>query len=440
MRAEQKKIGFYTAASIVVANMIGTGIFTSLGFQVAEIPSVFPLLLLWVVGGIIALCGALTYGELGAALPRSGGEYHLLSRIYHPSLGFLSGWASVTVGFAAPSALAAIALATYLKTLFPPLPIHHFAASVVVIFTIIHSISIRFGSYSHNFFTTLKVLLILVFLFATSNIENTQQIDFMPRSGDLGLITSPGFAVSLIYVSFAYAGWNAAIYVVGEIEKPQRNLPKSLFLGTLLVLVLYVLLNYVFLYTVPLDDLSGQIQIGFLSGTKIFGATGGKWMSGIISILLISTVSGHVFVGPRITQVMGEDYHALRLLGVKRKNGIPLNAFVFQLIITLILIYSSTFEQIMVYAGFTLNLITTLTVAGIFVLRKNEPDLPRPYKTWGYPVIPAIFLLMSFWTLTFVMIDKPVESLIGLGVVLFGLLFYFISEHFTQKHHSKRGV
>lgn len=426
------QIGLFTAVSLVVANMIGTGVFTSLGFQVQEMQSVFPLLMLWVIGGVIAICGALTYGELGAALPRSGGEYHLLTKIYHPSLGFLSGWISVTVGFAAPAALAAIALATYLKSVFPEIPVNHVAAATVLLFTLVHASSIRVGSYSHNFFTILKVALIVMFIAAGYTFERADSFHALPAARDLHIILSPGFAVSLIYVSFAYAGWNAAIYIVGEIRNPQKNLPKALITGTLVVLVLYFFLNLVFLYTVPMSELSGQIQIGYLSGDKIFGETGGKLMAGVIAFLLLSTVSGHVFVGPRITQVMGEDYSVLKLLGIKNKQNIPVNSFIFQLLIMLTLIYTSTFEQVMVYAGFTLNLVTTITVAGIFVMRKKAPELPRPYKTWGYPATPAVFLLVSIWTLGYVILDRPFESLCGLAVVLLGLAIYSLNAKFTQ--------
>ncbi len=422
------KIGLITTTSIVVANMVGTGVFTSLGFQVVSIPSVFPLLLLWVIGGIVALCGALTYGELSAALPRSGGEYNLLGVIYHPAFGFLAGWVSVTVGFAAPAALAAIAFATYLKTLLPGIPMQHTAATAVVVFTIIHAASLRFGAYSHNLFTSLKIALIVGFIFSVFLLDQPQPISILPAGGDPELITSPGFAVSLIYVSFAYAGWNAAVYVAGDVKDPQQNLPKALFAGTLLVTILYFFLNLVFLYSVSTTELAGQIQVGYLAGQNIFGETGGKIMSLVISLLLISSISGHVFVGPRITQVMGEDYHALRLLRKKNSDGIPVNSFIFQLVLILILIYSATFEQLMIYAGFTLNLVTTMTVAGVFVLRRKRPDLPRPYKTWGYPVIPIIFLVMSAWTLTFVMLDKPVESCTGFGIVLLGLAVYFLNQ------------
>jgi APA family basic amino acid/polyamine antiporter len=428
-----KKLGVFTATCFVIANMIGTGVFTSLGFQVAEIPSIFPLLMLWVIGGVIALCGALSYSELGAALPRSGGEYHLLSRIYHPALGFLSGWVSLTVGFAAPTALAAMALVSYLNAAVADPPARHLAAAIVVMFTIIHGVSIRVGSRVHNFFTTLKVTLILIFIAAAFWIEPAQATSLLPRSGDGRLFTTSAFAVSLVFVSFAYSGWNAAIYVVGEIRQPQKNLPRALFAGTLVVTVLYVLLNYVFLFTVPLAELAGKIEIAYLSGNRVFGPAGGKIMALTLAFLLLSTVSGHVFVGPRITQVMGEDYPVLRLLKTKSRRGIPVNAMMFQLGVVLLLIYTSTFEQVMIYAGFVLNLITTLAVAGVFVLRIQKPELPRPYRAWGYPVTPAIFLLVSGWTLAYVMMARPLESLSGLGIVLLGLGVYFISERMAQR-------
>ena len=422
------RIGLVTASSLVIASMIGTGIFTSLGFQVVDIKSIFPLLMLWLVGGIVALCGALTYSELGAALPRSGGEYNLLSKIYHPSLGFLAGWVSATVGFAGPAALAAMALGSYLKTVFPGLPADHTAAIAVILFSIIHGSSIDIGSLFQNFFTLIKVALILVFLGAAFFVETLQEITILPQSGDWELLTSPYFAVSLVYVSYAYTGWNASIYIVGEIKNPRMNLARSLLLGTMIVMVLYILLNFVFLYTVPLDVLSGQIEVGFLSGTGIFGVNGGKIVALAIAVLLVSTVSAYIFLGPRITMVMGEDFAALKWLSVKNTKGIPVNSFYFQLMIALIFIYTSSFDQVLIYASFLLILITTLTVAGIFVLRIRQPDLPRPYKAWGYPFTPLIFLVVSVWTLAFVMIDKTFESLVGIGILIAGLVIYFITD------------
>ena len=421
------KVGLVTAASLVVANMVGTGIFTSVGFQVEYLSSPFALLMLWAVGGIISLCGALTYGELGAALPRSGGEYHLISELYHPSLGFIAGWISATLGFAGPTALAAIAFGDYTTAVFPGLSSTHLAAGIVLLCSAIHATSITWGSWFQNAFTALKVLLIVVFIGAAVRADPAHSITVLPDGPGMRELVSPGFAVSLVFVSYAYAGWNAAIYIVGEIRAPQRNLPRSLVLGTALVTVLYVLLNFVFLYTVPARDMAGQVEVGFLSGSVIFGDAGGEVMSLFIALLLVSTVSALVYLGPRVTQAMGEDVHAFRWLAGTSERGIPVNSVLFQTGLSLLFIYTSTFDQVLVYAGFTLILSTMLTVAGVFVLRWRRPEIDRPYTTWGYPVTPLLFLVANAWILVYVLIDRPVESLIGLGIVAVGGALYLAS-------------
>jgi APA family basic amino acid/polyamine antiporter len=411
---------------MVIANMVGTGVFTSLGFQVVDIKSGFPIELLWVLGGIAALCGALTYGELGTTLPRSGGEYHLLSRIVHPVVGFLSGWVSATVGFAAPTALAAIAFATYLSAVLPSISVVHTAAFVVLFFTALHCWSIVWGSRFNNALTALKVILLLVFIVAAFRVPAIQDVTFLPRPGDFDLVLTSAFAVSLVYVAFAYTGWNAAIYIVGEMEDPHRHLPRALLTGTAVVLVLYALVNYAFLRTVPFDVLEGQIEVGYLSASRIFGETGGAIMAVTIALILTSTISVMVFVGPRIMQVMGEDFPLLSKLSVRSAKGIPVYAIAVQSIITLAFIYTATFEQVLLYAGFTLNLITAVTVAGVFVLRRREPGIERPYRTWGYPWTPILFLLLSGWSLLFMLIDRPQESLAGLLTLTAGLVIYFL--------------
>ena len=426
-------LGVPTATAVVIAAMVGSGVFTTLGFQVAEIRSTFAIMMVWLVGGVIALCGAFTYAELGAALPRSGGEYHLLRRVYTPALGFLSGWVSATVGFAGPSALAAMALASYTATFIPGIPENHLAAGVVLGFSLIHASSLQVGTTFQNLLTVLKVCLILGFVGAAFTVDQVQGITLWPQAGDVGLITGPAFAIALIFVSYAYTGWNAAIYVAGEIKQPSRTLPRSLLLGTLAVTALYVLLNYVFLRTVPMDELAGQVEVGFLAGVHIFGEAGGQVTAGIIAGLLASTVSAYVFLGPRILMVMGEDMPALTWLSVKSQRGLPVNAFVFQTLVTLALIYTSTFDQVMLYASILLIANSTLAVAGVYVLRMNEPNLPRPYRTWGYPLTPAVFLAVNIWTLMYVLQTRPFESFVGLVILGVGLTLYAVVQRLTPK-------
>ncbi len=225
----QHRISLWTATALVVANMVGTGVFTSLGFQVATIPTAFPVLLLWTIGGIVALCGALCYGELAAALPRSGGEYHFLSRIFHPALGFMSGWLSVTMGFAAPTALAAMAFGTYLHGVFPGVPALPISLALVWVASAVHLTSVRGGSRFQNGFTGLKLGLVLALIVAGFLVSAAPQaVAFRPVPGDFERVFSAPFAVSLVFVMYAYSGWNAATYIVHEIHDPRRNVPRAL--------------------------------------------------------------------------------------------------------------------------------------------------------------------------------------------------------------------
>jgi APA family basic amino acid/polyamine antiporter len=424
------KITLLTAICLVVANMIGTGVFTSLGFQVIDIQSGFAILFLWFIGGIFALSGALCYGELGAAMPRSGGEYHYLSKIYHPLIGFLSGWVSVTVGFAAPIAAAAMALGKYISSVFPSLNYPTIIALIaVIIVSLIHTQTLKISSLFQQGLTVLKVLLIIVFIFSGLTLANPQPIQFLPNFSDISVIFSSSFAVSLVYVTYSYSGWNAAVYLASEIKDPEKNLPKSLLIGTLIVTVLYLLLNFVFLYTTPIEKLAGQLEIGYIAAQQIFGNLGAKIMGLLIGFGLISSISSMVLAGPRVTQVMGEDIPLFKILAQKNKHGIPYYALCLQLAIVIILVTTASFEAVITYLGFTLTLSSFITVLGVFVHRFRYPDAPRPYQTWGYPITPIIFLGISLWMLIFIFQDKPIESLAGLVTIALGLPFYFIGVH-----------
>lgn len=409
--------------------MIGTGVFTSLGFQLLEIRSGFVLLALWGVGGLIALCGAMSYAELGAALPRSGGEYNFLSRIYHPAAGFVSGWVSATIGFAAPTALAAITFAAYLTSSstneFSVAMEKAIAVSLVIFLTVVHSISRRHSSGLQGLFTVLKIAAIVVFsVTALVLTDSWQPVSMLPSVGDSSLMASGVFAVSLIYVSYAYTGWNSATYLSSELENPQRDLPKILFVGTAIVTFLYVLLNYTFLKVAPMAAMAGQVEIGFVAASYAFGEVGGRFAGIALSLLLVSTVSAMTLAGPRVLQVIGEDFGELKVLAKTNRDGLPYVAVLLQSVIAVIFILTSGFESILVFAGFTLAFNSFVTVLGVFVLRWRQPDLPRPYRTFAYPLTPAIYLSLNGWTLIWVLLNKPAEGWFGLGIILVGLLVY----------------
>ncbi|MCY3704436.1 MAG: amino acid permease [Gammaproteobacteria bacterium] len=420
--------GFHAAAAVVVANMIGTGVFTSLGFQLETIQSTFPLLLLWVVGGVAAFCGAITYAELGAALRRSGGEYTFLGRIYHPAAGFVSGWISATVGFAAPTALAAITFGTYLASVFPALSPTWLAAGLVAAAAWVHSATYGASSFFQRSFTTVKVILIAAFCAAAlAMVEAPEPVALLPSAGDAQLVFGGAFAVSLIYVSYAYTGWNAATYLTGELENPGRTLPGVLAGGTLLVMVLYLALNYTFLRAAPMAELEGRLEVGHIAAMHIFGPLGADIMGVTLAVLLVSTVSAMVLAGPRVLHVIGEDYPVFRFLEKRTPSGIPRVAILTQAALALFFIFSASFEAILVFSGFTLGLNSLLAVAGIFVLRRREPELERPYRAWGYPVTPLVYLALTSWTLAFILVDRPAQGLIGLGLIAAGLLFYWVA-------------
>src|SRR5438105_4073599 len=390
MPAPARTIGFVTACSIVIANIIGTGIFTSLGFQLPEIHSGFTLLMLWVVGGIAALCGALCYGELSAALPRSGGEYHFLSQIYHPAFGFMAGFISATVGFAAPSALAAMAFGKYFAGVFDLGSPVILSFVVVWVVTVFHLWNLQVGSAFQNLSTFVKVLLIGVLIAAGFFVQSKQPISFLPVSGDTSSIFSGAFAVALVYVMYSYSGWNAAAYITGEIKRPEKNVPRSLLVGTGIVIVIYVLLNAVFLATTPVQEMKGQLQVALIAGKHIFGTDGGRVAGAVICLGLVSAISSMTWIGPRVSMSMGEDHWLLRLLGRKNRDGIPTNAIVLQLLIINLLLLTRSFESVVQYTQFSLLLCSLFTVVGVIVLRATRPKIARPYRVWAYPLPPII--------------------------------------------------
>lgn len=428
----------FTVVAVIIANMVGTGVFTSLGFQLVDIRSGFALLMLWAIGGLVALGGALTYAELGAALPRSGGEYNLLRRIYHPAAGFVSGWISSTIGFAGPTALGAMTFAAYLSSIFPDGLNDGMrklvAAALVVVMALAHATNHRTSGSTQLVFTNFKIIVIVGFCLLALLVTNEPQpVNFLPQASDGAVLTSSVFAVSLIYVSFAYSGWNAATYLSSEVDNPQRNLPWILVMGTSIVTVLYVLLNFVFLYVAPMDAMVGQVEVGAIVAETALGAVGGQFVGLVFALLLISTVSAMTMAGPRVIQVIGEDYPALGFFGRTNRHGIPAVAIYTQTAVALTFILTSTFESVLVFAGFTMALNSSAAVFGVFVLRRRQPDLPRPYRTFLFPLPPLVYLTVMGWTLTFTLINRPAEALGSLAIIGSGLLFYFLTLRFQRQ-------
>ena len=305
----------------------------------------------------------------------------------------------------------------------------YLALLLIVIVTLFLLRDVRLGSVFQDASTLLKIALVLVIIGAGFWVAKTQPISFLPAHGDAALIASPSFAISLYWVMYAYSGWNASTYIVGEVRNPSRSVPLSVGIGTLLVMGLYLAVNAVFLRTTPAAEMIGKPQVALVAGAHIFGATGGRLMALFICLGLISTVSSMMWIGPRVTVAMGEDLHALRWLARKTSRGIPLIAILVQTAIACLLLVTATFQTVVNYVQFALTLSSALAVAGVIVLRWRQPGLPRPYRTWGYPVTPLVFLGISAWMLWHMLGDKETRdpSLLGLATIASGLIVYYLS-------------
>jgi basic amino acid/polyamine antiporter, APA family len=419
--------------------MVGTGVFTSLGFQLVDIQSASAILMLWLIGGLSALCGALSYAELGAALPRSGGEYHFLTEIYHPCAGFVSGWVSATVGFAAPTALAAITFGTYLNASGLALNPLWLATVAVIGLTAAHCTTHRHSGITQTGFTLVKVLLILGFSFAALALSpDAKRAVFIWDGEATTLLGSGTFAVSLIYVNYAYSGWNAATYITGELSSPQRSLPWVLGLSTCVVAALYCLLNFVFLSVAPMEAMAGKVEVGVIAAEFAFGSTAGKLMGLLLSLLLVSTISAMILAGPRVLHRIGQDYPPFAALARENRDGIPVTAILFQSGTALLFLWTASFEQILIFSGATMALNTFAAVLGLFILRQRKPDIERPFRVSFYPVTPLIFLGITGWTLIYVVVQRPIEALISMAILASGGVFYFAARPRSHSSASQR--
>jgi APA family basic amino acid/polyamine antiporter len=436
--SDRRGIGWFTCTSIVVANMIGTGVFTSLGFQVAAVPSGPVILLLWALGAVFALCGALCYAELAAALPRSGGEYNFLHYIYGRPFGFMAGFVSATVGFAAPIALSAMAFGQYFHGVFPGAPPLLASTVVVLAVTAAHLATLRSSAVFQNFFTTLKLTVLATLVLSGFLAEASVPGVFTVRASEAGMLFTTPFAISLMYVMYAYSGWNASTYIIGEVRNPARDVPWSLIGGTVFVGLIYVAVNAVFLKTVPLATLSGKLDVGHLAATAIFGPEGGRILSGFICAGLISALSAMTWAGPRVAATIGEDFAALRLLARRTRGGIPAHAVLLQLVLVLGLLWTATFQDVLLYTQFALVLCGLLTVVGVIVLRVREPALARPFRCWGYPVTPLLFAAIAVFTLVQTALQDWRYAAAGTGTLGLALVIYHAGRWARGKTRQSR--
>ncbi len=428
------------ASAIVVANMIGAGVFTSAGYQAGPLGDPKTMLLTWVVGGVIALCGATCYAELGALMPRAGGEYVYLREAYHPAVGFMSGWVSLTAGFSAPIAAAALAFASYLGVVIPgldPFTQKLVASALIIATTAMHAFDARLGGRVQTGFTIAKTALIVVFIVAGLLVGTGDWSNLSTRGAGLSQLTTRGgataFAIALMYVSFAYSGWNAAAYIAGEIKDPQRTLPRALLLGTGAVMILYILLNLVFLYATPPElmqqlNADGQLvpvaEVGAQAAQRLFGATAGTLLTTLIALALVSAVSAMVMAGPRVYAAMAGDRALPSQLGKLTARGVPAYAVVTQSVIAILFVFIGNLGELIQFVGFTLAIFAALTVGAVFIFRRR--GMVSPYRSFGYPVTPIVFISLSVWIVYLKVTEAPVASSKVAGLLLVGAVIYWI--------------
>lgn len=446
------------ATNMVIANMIGTGIFTSLGFQVLDngIPDPFAILMIWLLGGVVSLCGATVYGEVATRINRSGGEYAFLSDIYHPLLGFLSGWVSLFVGFSAAIASLALAAGEYFLPVvgsakdsgidlgFTMLTTSKMIAIVVlVIVLLVHLRGVKWGGIFQNVMTYVKLILIGTFLlmpFIFMGDYEASKISFAPTDKSLDTILSVPFAGALVWVMFSYSGWNASTYIVGNLENPRKNLPFSLIVGTVVVTVIYILMNFVFMYVARFDELALQVDLGNVVANKILGSKIGLIFSLVFSLALISGVSAMFIAAPRVAEQIGKDYKVFNVLGRQSKNGAPKYALLLIFVISFLLVLFSSFKEIIEYIGLTLSIFSLLTVFGLFVLRrrekKSEMHSTNYVRAWGYPVTPIIFIGVTLWMISYFVIDDPIRLVWSLATVIPAVIIYYATQSKKDKGDS----
>lgn len=436
------RVSAFTAACLLVSNMIGTGIFGTTGFMAVDLGSPTWILALWAFGGVFALLGALAYGELGAAMPRSGGEYVYIRAAYGPVWGFLSGWTSLTIGFSAAIASAAHLFAGHLLELVAALrsPVEaaesagldapgsrvSIALALVWALTLVHASSVERGGLLQRILTIVKVAALITLVIAGLTVGAGQWEHLLrsdrPAAPDLETIL-----VAFMFVTFSYTGWNAASYIAGEIESPHRNLPRAMFVGTLTVGALYLLVNVAYLYALPMSELGAPPidMVGHKTAFALFGSAIGPWFTALLLVSILGAASAMIWAGPRVYHAMAQDRVFPRWFAVSStKSGVPARSILLQSAWTSVLIISGTFESLVLYATFVLVVFSAVAVSAVFIIRSRMPELERPYRVWGYPWTPGLYVLISVATLWAALRLRPVESLLGMATVLAGIPFY----------------
>lgn len=454
-----RRLGLFDASMIFAGIVIGSGIFVTTGLMAEAIPSASLILLAWLVGGLLTLAGALTFSELGAAMPRAGGPYVYLREAYGPMPAFLYGWVMFLVYNSGGIAGLTAAFSEYFGVVFPfasrgtllfssqwtvfgkAIPItlsayHTVGIAVILFLSACNYIGVVLGKTIQNLFSTIKIgtLLAIIALGFAAGKGAPVDFAFNPSGSDFGSLLV-GFGVALIAVSWAFDGWNNINWVAGEIRNPQRNLPRALILSTLGITVLYLLANYLYLYALPVPEMAGVVRVAEKATGVLFGAPTGRLIAAVVVVSTFSAVNGSILAGARVYFAMSRDRLFFESVGrIHPRFKTPGTAIIIQAAWCCILILSGTFDQLITFTMFVSILFWVAATASVFTLRKKKPDMPRPYRTWGYPAVPALFILVSVGILLNTLLERPLESLAGIGLMLLGIPVY---SHWKRKSRDE---
>jgi len=442
----KRQIGLFDAVMLISGDMIGTGIFISTGVIAEQLPSPGGVLLVWIFGGLLALAGALSCAELSASLPYAGGDYNYIREAYGKLMGFLSGWSSFLVTFSGAIAFLAVIFNEYMSFFFPVLGSKDvlfsaaipfvsinvtigtlFSILVVLLISALHCIGVRQGTMTQNILTVIKIGSLVGIILLGVFIGKGDTAHFSPLFDWDKIAQSSVFASAFIPAIFAYSGWNAVIYIAGEVKEPEQNLPKALLMANLIVIALYLAINMVYIYGVPVTEMKGAHRVSEVATTALFGYPTSAWITALITVSILGALNVVTMLGPRIYYAMARD--GVFFKGLSRVHptfGTPTSAIILQAAWASILILTGEFGRLFTYVSVIITLFSALTVGSVIVLRYKRPDLNRPYKLWGYPIVPILFIAAHAWIVWGSVTEKPYESLMGLFIVCLGIPAYLI--------------
>jgi len=452
----QRQLGLPTAILVVVASMIGTGIFITTGELLAMTHNALIILVLWIVALVVAITGSLCYAELAAMWPDVGGEYVYLKKTFGLLPSFLTGWISLVIGFTACVAITSITVAEYLHQFFnsmygpgsaltvffaSPWNKKIFGSGIILFFGAVHIIGVRTGGFVQNVLTVLKLLIIVSLVgFGAYYIDWSQAgrlVEVYEQPAGSSGTGIPVMGLALLIVMFSYTGWNGASYLAGEIKNPEKNLPRALLIGTIVTSVLYLILNIVFILSAPGTDLMGQKAIGAVATRHLFGPGVSSFFTLAIALILLSSISVEIMIGPRVYYAMAKDKMLFASLGsVSERFKTPAFAISLQVVLSIFYVFIGNSTILMEYMGFALGIFPVVTVIGLIYMRVKHPEIPRPFKVPFFPVLPLIFIVISLFMLIAGFLAWTNTSKFALLVVLAGVPVFYIWRWAMNRRHA----